>query len=250
MKTTTLKHLGYLPAGDQGTEITVRKLIKLIEEGTKDPVIISTARRIVLASGAKNAFERAKAIYDYVKKNIAYVNDPRNLELIRPARKILEDRIGDCDEHVVLTASLLRAVGFPVALVTISTPQNPEAFSHIYSIVKVGKIWYPVDTIIKWAQFGYEYPNAVKKRIWPIDEAPSELQGIEGFIDYFKSLGKKVEEAVKKAYEEGKKTFQSQVYGEAEKYIQEQKQKIKSENDDTLIWTIMALLIIFLAVRR
>lgn len=255
MKKIMLKFLGTLPQGDAGTEITVRHLIRLIKEGSHDPLIIWTAREIVQSSSARTPFERAKAIFEWVKRNISYTKDPKGLELIRPARKILEDKIGDCDEHVVLTASLFRAIGLPVALVTISTPQNPENFSHIYSVVKVGKIWYPADTIIPGANFGFQYPYAVRKKIWAIDyQKPSlaDLEGLEGFFDWIKSIKKKVGSVLTRAWRKGRKAFKEEIYRTGEEFIQRQKQKAaqeiqKAQIENVLMWSLVVITILILA---
>jgi hypothetical protein len=247
-----LINLGIVPAGDAGTEKTVRHLIRLIHEGSHDPVIILTARRIV--KDKETNFERAKAIFDFVKQNIQYVKDPKGLELIRPARKILEDKAGDCDEHVVLLNSLYRAVGFSSCLITISTPQAPDTFSHVYSAVKVDNIWYPVDTTVKTSYFGWEYPFKIRKKVWPINgEALSlkELEGIEGFKEYLEKILK----AGKEIYEKGKKEAEKgieKIKQKAKEIIEEQKEKVKEEireiqTENVLMWSLIVVVILVLA---
>jgi hypothetical protein len=244
--------LGTLPAGDRGVEITVKKLIDLIEEGTRDPVIIKKAREIVRKAGARNAYERAKAIFNWVKRNIRYVRDPRGLELIRPARKILEDRIGDCDEHVVLSASMYRAVGLPVALVTISTPLNPTNFSHIYTAVKTGPIWFPSDTIIPGFKFGDQYPKRVRIKIWKVDSEVPSINELSGWWDTIKkaatSAWRKIREIGQKAVETGRQTIRQEVSS----IIEEQKKKAaqdiqKVQTENVLMWSLVIITLLVLA---
>jgi hypothetical protein len=62
---------------------------------------------------------RAAALFEYVKNNVTYVPDPIRMEnqqliaedLIASPTETLRIRGGDCDDHAVLMASLLSAVG-------------------------------------------------------------------------------------------------------------------------------------------
>lgn len=64
---------------------------------------------------------RAAALFEYVKNNVTYVPDPIRMEnqqviaedLIASPTETLRIRGGDCDDHAVLMASLLSAVGIP-----------------------------------------------------------------------------------------------------------------------------------------
>lgn len=64
---------------------------------------------------------RAAALFEYVKNNVTYVPDPIRMEnqqviaedLIASPGETLRIRGGDCDDHAVLMASLLSAVGIP-----------------------------------------------------------------------------------------------------------------------------------------
>ncbi len=251
MNNIRLISLGFLPQGDKGVEITIKKMIEQIREGTRDPIIILKAREIVKRAKAKTNYERAKAIFNWVKENIQYVKDPVKLELLRrgnsesAARKILKSGIGDCDEHVVLSASLYRAIGLPVALITISTPQNPSSFSHVYVAVKVGNIWMPSDTVLPNGKFGDEYPYWVRRKFWAIDDIPTELSG---WWDTFKKLGKEIIKAGKgilgKAKEEIKK--------ETTEIIETQKQKLAGEvkqmqTENILWWSTVLITILIIA---
>jgi hypothetical protein len=229
-------NLGVLPEGDAGTAKTVQHLIRLIREGSQDPTIILTAREIV--KGASSDYERAKAIFNWVKLNIGYVRDPRGLELIRPASKILEEKIGDCDEHVVLLNSLFRAIGLPSALVTISTPKAPDVYTHVYSIVKVGDTWYPVDTTVKNSYFGWEYPFRIKKRIWPIDYEKPEIGAVTDII----------KKAVTGAYGSIKEGMKEAVKTQLEQQKQENiKQVAEAQERTNIAWMIFIGVILLLA---
>ncbi|MGF6725902.1 hypothetical protein P3T43_005287 [Paraburkholderia sp. GAS41] len=57
--------------------------------------------------------EKAKALYDWVRRNVRYVaiNVGRGAVVPHPASAILADRYGDCKDHVALYGALLDAVG-------------------------------------------------------------------------------------------------------------------------------------------
>lgn len=249
-----LHTLGFLPQGDEGVRITVERIIEQIKESTKDPVIINTAREIIRKANARTPLQRAMAIHNFVKKNILYVKDPIGLELLRrkdggsPARKILFSGVGDCDEHVVLVSSLYRAIGFPVALVTISTPNNPAQFSHIYVAVKVDEEWFPSDTTQLNYEFGEQYPYFIRQKVWKIDGEPPTK--IEGWFEKIKDIVKGVAEKGKKILGKGYETVKEETRKEIEKIIEEQKKKfsetIKEQTQENVLWWIMVVIVILI----
>ncbi len=166
------------------------------------------------------------------------MRDPRGLELIRPASKILESRIGDCDEHVVLINSLFRAIGLPSVLVTISTPKAPEVYTHVYSMVKVGNTWYSVDTTVKNSYFGWEYPFWIKRKVWPIDYEKPEIGAITEIL----------KKAVTGAYGSFKEGMKEAVKTSIEQQKQENlKQVIETQERTNIAWIVFIGLIVILA---
>ncbi len=221
---------GYIESGEKGTEKTIQKILDKIYEGTKDPVIILKAREIVRDSGAQDAFERARAIFKWIKRNIAYIKDPKGLELLRPARRILESRIGDCDEHTILAASLFRAAGLPVALKVISTFKNPNEYTHIYPLVKTNSLWFAADTTLKESYFGWEYPYRVKEKIIAIDERV-DISEIGQVSNILKEIEKKIKEKVMEIYEEIKKR---------------QEEDMRKAVQENILWWVGTFIFIFI----
>jgi transglutaminase-like putative cysteine protease len=76
-----------------------------------DPTIVARARAIVGA--APTASDKVRRVLDWVAEHV--VREPTLT--IPSARDVLRMRRGDCNEHAVLVAALLRAVGVPTRIV-------------------------------------------------------------------------------------------------------------------------------------
>ena len=70
------------------------------------------------------------AIFKEVQSRWNYVNDPKNREYIAKATESLEHFSGDCDDHAILMASLIRAVG--------GTPRIIHTQAHMYPEMLIG----------------------------------------------------------------------------------------------------------------
>ena len=89
----------------------------------------------------------AKAIYDWVKKNIKYIKDITGYETIQSPEKTLEIGGGDCDDHAVLVATLLESIGMKTAFKVVGWNGD---YRHVYVIATTpqGKRWV-IDTTVK-----------------------------------------------------------------------------------------------------
>jgi len=76
-----------------------------------DPAIVARARAIVGA--ATTAHDKVRRVLDWVAKNV----EQEPSLTIPSARDVLRMRRGDCNEHAVLVAALLRAAGVPARIV-------------------------------------------------------------------------------------------------------------------------------------
>lgn len=121
-----------------------------------------------------NYLEEIKATYEWVRDNIRYVRDIRGVETLQLPPITLPRDIspeygigaGDCDDHVILLATLLSAIGvkdLSMRLVRFS-PDDIE-WKHIYLVVKVKGVEYAMDAIVKNQDFGYEVKYYDKKDI-------------------------------------------------------------------------------------
>lgn len=70
------------------------------------------------------------AIFKEVQSRWNYVNDPKNREYIATASESLQHFSGDCDDHAVLMAALIRSIG--------GTPRLIHTRAHMYPEMLIG----------------------------------------------------------------------------------------------------------------
>jgi transglutaminase-like putative cysteine protease len=104
---------------------------------THEPEIREWASRI--ATGTSDV-EKAEAINHWVYENLT-----KSPTLSLPsATEILEQRVGDCNEHTVLFAALARAAEIPTRIATGLTYTSGQFYYHAWPEVYVGR-WLAVD---------------------------------------------------------------------------------------------------------
>lgn len=81
-------------------------------------------------------FKQARKIFEFVRDEIQYIYDPRNLEEIQSPETTLQLRAGDCEDQAILLSSLLSAIGFETALIFADT-NNDQIPDHVYSAVLI-----------------------------------------------------------------------------------------------------------------
>jgi hypothetical protein len=137
-----------IPRGYAGTLATVRHVIDLITEGSKDFSVRQTAISILRrrAVRPKDYLGEIKALFEWVQRNIRYTRDPFRVEVLHSPRRMLAVRAGDCDDMSILLGAMLEAIGHCVRLVlTGSDPRAPDVFTHIYIEVRYRNRWVPLD---------------------------------------------------------------------------------------------------------
>lgn len=113
--------------------------------------------------GHKNFGGMAAALCEWVKQNIQYVRDVRDVETLQTPVKTLEFRAGDCDDQATLLAALLESVGFRARFVAIKlNPLGP--FEHVYTEVNLGTRWWPLETTEPWRP-GTGPPNVAARMV-------------------------------------------------------------------------------------
>ena len=129
---------------------------KFVNESLSDPLIVYTAQNIVSGCNGKDTYCQALNILDWIKTKTMFVRDPVGVELIHTPRKMIErisrgERIQiDCDDFSILSASLGKAVGLPAKFVILGFLENNAPFTHVYTILKAGRKWFPLDLKIQY----------------------------------------------------------------------------------------------------
>jgi hypothetical protein len=104
----------------------------------------------------------ADTIYRWMVRNINYVRDPYDIERIQTPTVTLKQKAGDCDDHAVLSASLLQSLGIPTGFRLVS--RSGREFDHIYTVYQNNEgDWKTFDTtVLKYA--GYTFDERLIKR--------------------------------------------------------------------------------------
>ena len=146
----------------------VRDRIALINDqvvaSLKDPLIRAVALNWVRGTPEMgNDAETAEVsrIFWAVYNNIEYRQDPLDYDTYATAYRTLQVRSGDCDDHVILSSSLLGAIGYLPAAKLIS----PDGANwHIYTITAIWPRHNPTASTARYialdtTQKGTSYPG-------------------------------------------------------------------------------------------
>lgn len=146
----------------------------------QDPDMRKLALDITSSCPARDGDCEAKAIYDWVKKNVRYTGDIApikmgrkgkvdGIDLYQAAKRTVEYHGGDCDDHSVLNATLLALNGItPKLAVTAETKNGPDG--HIYAMAALPKMkpkeLRALDTTLPGEYYGTEAPYG-RRRLFP-----------------------------------------------------------------------------------
>lgn len=138
-------------------------------ERSRNPLVRQFAIGILNQFGTRSQdyYSEAVAIGRYVQKNVAYVKDPTQLELLVDPVTLLEQvsrkqARGDCDDMSLLIATLLLSIGHePYFRCVRYEGRIAGAFSHIYVVDKFSDGSYvSLDAIVKGEPIGFEVPHS------------------------------------------------------------------------------------------
>lgn len=152
--------------GDQAIYNTVEKMKKIITESSKNTYVREWAKKIVSRVEVNNKKAEAQAIFNFVRDNIRYTKDPLGFEYLQTPPVLLEDirlyqegrgdrPVGDCDDDTLLSLSLLKSIGFQVAIKVVSFAPD-KRYGHVYGLVKIGYEWVPFDCVRPDQEMGWE----------------------------------------------------------------------------------------------
>ena len=152
--------------GDTAIYRTVDKMKNIIKESSRNPYVREWAKEIVARVEVNNKKAEAKAIFYFVRDNVRYTRDPLGFEYLQTPPVLLEDirlyqsgkgnrPVGDCDDMTLLSLSLLKSIGFEVAIKVVSFRENKQ-FGHVYGLVKIGYDWVPFDCVRPDQDMGWE----------------------------------------------------------------------------------------------
>lgn len=156
----------YIGTGDQAIYNTVTKMKSIIAQSSRNPYVREWAGNIVGRVDVNDKQNEASAIFNFVRDSVRYTKDPYGYEYIQTPPALLESisqylsgkgerPAGDCDDMTVLSLSLLKSIGFPVAIKVVSFRENKK-FGHVYGLVQIGHEWVSVDCVRPDQELGWE----------------------------------------------------------------------------------------------
>lgn len=168
-----------IPTGDAGTDVTVDLMARMAMGiyGAQSVKIRQLAIDIVRAAGVrqKDRLGEVRAIHSWVQQRLRYVQDPAWQELLTHAETLAFDaQDGDCDDHSILEAALLGAIGIPTRFVVVGMKRDAP-FQHVYSEAMVMKTWVPLDAIMKDKPAGWSVPNPGRRKAYAVNSPDGVL---------------------------------------------------------------------------
>lgn len=149
-----------------------------VVKSVQDPEMRKIALKITSKCPERDGLCEARAVYDYVKRNVRYTGDiapiamgaggpVEGIDLYQSARRTIEFGGGDCDDQTILVATLLALNGITPRLRVVKQSRN-EDWSHIYPVAMLPKFSpsksVALDTTLPGAdKFGVEAPHAKSK---------------------------------------------------------------------------------------
>jgi len=146
----------------------VQGLISITKVAQLDSRIAQTARNVIINFGAINDYDKAQALFNYVRNKIRFSRDPLGMEIVYFPMDTLAREEADCEDYTITLGALFGSLGFPVAFKAVNTL---GFFNHIYPLVgipaKNPQRWIALDATVA-APMGTEPKNILEYRIYKI----------------------------------------------------------------------------------
>lgn len=137
--------LGLIPDGAQGTRKTLDTMRELVLHGRATLPIRSLAVDIVAHVPEKDRLGELAAVQRWVKRNIRYIGDVRDVETLHSLDVLLAQRQGDCDDQAMLVAALLESISYRTRFKALAL--RPGRFVHVFTEAEVLPFgWVSVET--------------------------------------------------------------------------------------------------------
>lgn len=144
------------PNGAAGVFHTLRVMRAYVNASKTDPRIINAAVSVIYLQSEKDSYHEARALFEYVRDVIRYVQDTVGLESLTDPILTLQRQVGDCDDQTTLLAALLESVGYPTRFVIAG--YHGSDFEHVYLQTLVNGQWIDADPT-EHQPFGWAPPS-------------------------------------------------------------------------------------------
>jgi Transglutaminase-like superfamily len=166
-----------LPDGDPGIARTVQWMNGLVRgrEGATHPLVRQNAVCIVHGIDSHDKPAQMAAVLEWVKKNVDFRGEYK--ELLQTPVVTLQLGAGDCDDHSMLIAALLKSLGFTTRFNTVAADaEDPTQFSHVFCEVfdPTTQEWTALDSTVSGSYPGWRPTKVYRQKSWPTLGDPSD----------------------------------------------------------------------------
>lgn len=109
----------------------------------------------------------AKAIFNFIKTNIKYKEDPQGIQYVLSPSVIVNQKFADCKGYSILAGSILHGLGIPFKFrfAKYINSQYPNEYSHVYIVIPNGNSYITLDPTLPtfnkeasgWSGAPYDY---------------------------------------------------------------------------------------------
>jgi transglutaminase-like putative cysteine protease len=173
--------------GDAGTAQTIRYMKQAVDgtlpgarqhEGAANPYIRRCALLATRRVRNRDNAGELRAVLDWVKHNIRFRGERD--ETIQTPLLTLQMGAGDCDDHAVLLAALLKALGYDTRFVTVAADAGSNDYSHVFCQARDPRSghWTSMESTVDEAYPGWAPPRGTirRRRNWEIDQHPASAR--------------------------------------------------------------------------
>lgn len=132
------------------TRMTLKLMGELIKRGKVSIPVRNLALSLYRDAGLpqKDYAGEINAATAFVRDHIRYTRDITGMETLQTPETTLQNGAGDCDDKVILLASLLESTGHPTRSVAIGF--EPGQFHHVFLETLMGRNWIPLESTENW----------------------------------------------------------------------------------------------------
>jgi hypothetical protein len=156
-----------LAPGTPGIRRTAEHMARFVRSDCRNQAVRTIAESIVSGCEGHDFTGEIEALFRYSRDQVVYRRDPFDTERVSGALGTVKSGVGDCDDKVVLLATLLCAMGHESRFVIIS--QTGRDWDHVYLEVRTSQGWQPADPTNPNGEIGEE-PAYQKRWVFPIWE--------------------------------------------------------------------------------
>ena len=137
------------------TQQTLRLMQGLMNVWSKHPFFVQLSREIADLAGAKNPDSEGRAVWAWIRANVAYRADPVGTQWIQdPFETASKSKAGNCANMAVLAGTMLMALGHPATAIAVQWADRNSWTHAVVKDEKLNRIIDPVSPSYVWPPTG------------------------------------------------------------------------------------------------